>query len=123
MEIDLSNLSAGTRTKMDEIFRRDFDLKILQAVRRQTMVAERNHLNRPRAQEGFGERTIEIDAYIDALWRNYYGHSYTHDSDLMKFLMKRNPEIKVRSRGSRIQVGYAPTRTKFSKHYRLAGKP
>jgi len=108
MEIDLSQLSQGTRAKVDEIFRRDFDLKVLKAVRRQTRAAAVNHLCRPRAKEGFGERTFEIDAYIDALWRNFYGKSYTEDKDLMRFLAKRNPEIRVRSLGTRIQVGWAP---------------
>jgi hypothetical protein len=122
MEIDLSRLDAATRGKVDDIFRRDFDLKVLKAVRRQTMVAARNHLHRPRAQEGFGERTVEIDAYIDALWRNFYGPSYTQDTDLLKFLIKRNPEIKVRSQGTKLQFGWAPTLTRFSKTYPTARK-
>lgn len=117
MEIDLSNLDAKTRGKVDDIFRRDFDLKVLQAIRRQTMVAARNHLHRPHARDGFGERTVEIDAYIDALWRNFYGPAYSQDTDLLKFLMKRNPEITVRSQGTKIQIGWAPTLTRFSKTY------
>jgi hypothetical protein len=117
MEVDFSRLDAKTRGAVDSIFRRDFDLKVLKAIKRQTMVAARNHLHRPRARDGFGERTIEIDAYIDALWRNVYGRSYTEDQDLLKFLMKRNPEIKVQSLGTKVQVGYAPTVTRFSKRY------
>jgi hypothetical protein len=108
VEVDLSNLDAGTRGKVDEIFRRDFDLKVLKAIRRQTMVAARNYLNRPRARDGFGPKTMEIDAFIDAIWRNTYGHNYSDDGDLLKFLMRRNPEIRVPNRGTRIQVGYMP---------------
>jgi hypothetical protein len=119
MEIDLSNLDKKTRDKVDEIFRTDFNLHALKAIRRQTAVAARNYLNRPRAQDGFGERVLAIDAWIDALWRNFYGPDYTANDDLMKFLAKRNPEIKVRSQGTRIQVGYsgASRGTKFSRRY------
>jgi hypothetical protein len=120
MEIDLSNLSAATRQKVDEIFRTDFDLNLLKAVRRQTAIAARNHLDRPRAQDGFGERVFVIDAYIDALWRNFYGPNYTEDRDLMRFLAKRNPEIKVRSQGTRVQVGYSTVGrgVRFSRKYK-----
>jgi len=106
MEIDLSNLDQKTRGTVDEIFRKDFDLKVLKAIKRQTAVAARNYLKRPRAQDGFGERTLEIDAFIDAIWRNHYGPGYSEDKDLMKFLTRRNPEIKVQSRGTKIQVGW-----------------
>lgn len=122
MEINLSNLDAATRTTVDNIFRKDFDLKVLKAIERQTKAAARNHLHRPRAKDGFGERVCEIDPYIDALWRNAYGSQYSHDEELMQFLMKRNPEITVRSLGTRIQVGYAPVNTKFSKRYDWGGQ-
>jgi hypothetical protein len=109
MQIDLSNLDLATRRKVDEIFRRDFDLKILQALRRQTAVAARNYLRPPRALDGFGPKTFEVDAFFDSIWRHYYGNRYSADEDLVKFLTRRNPEIRVRSAPSRIQVGYLPS--------------
>jgi hypothetical protein len=117
MEIDLSRLDASTRNTVDKIFREDFDLKVLKAIQNQTKVAAINHLHRPHAKDGFGERTLMIDPMFDAMWRQYYGSCYTHDQDLLKFLLKRNPEIGLRSLGTRIQVGYSPTATWFSKRY------
>lgn len=120
MEIDLSNLDRATATKVDGIFRRDFDLKVFKAIRRQTAIAARNELNRPLAKEGFGPRTIETDAMVDSIWRQFYGHNYSENKDLMKFLARRNPEIRVRSLGSRIQSGYMPgDRSTFRKKYQL----
>ena len=50
-----------------------------------------------------------IDPVFDGYWRQCYGHNYTHDEDLVRFLVKRNPEIGVRSRGTKaIMVGYMP---------------
>lgn len=104
MEIDLSNLDQGTRLKMDEIFRSDFDLRVLKAVERQTRTAKARE-NGPRWQPDM-KPEYEIDPVIDSLWRQYYGHNYTENADLMKFLMARNPEIKLRTRSGRIQTGY-----------------
>ena len=104
---------------MDRIFREDYDLRALEAVRRQTAVAARNGRQRPRAKNGFGPRTIEIDAFVDAIWRSVYGTDYTENRDLMKFLLRRNPEIGVRPTGTRIQVGYSPVGSRFRKQYRL----
>ncbi len=106
MEIDLSRLDFGTAKKVDEIFRGDHELQVLKAIRRQTALAGRNYQGE-RARNGIGTRKFEVDAVIDALWRQFYGHDYSENQDLMKFLARRNPEILVRSGGAKIQVGYS----------------
>src|SRR4051812_48468099 len=106
MEVDFSRLDRATAQRVDEILRGDHELKVLEAVKRQTAIAKRNHDRRPRARDGFGERTFEVDAVVDTIWRQVYGHDYSEDQDLMRFLLKRNPEIGVRSAGTRVQVGY-----------------
>jgi len=123
MEVDLSNLDLNTRRKVDEIFRRDFDLKVFKAIKRQTAIAARNELSRPRSRDGVGSRTHEVDAFIDSLWRQLYGHDYSANEDLVKFLTRRNPEIRVRSTGGKIQAGYTPgTKSWFRKKYELNSK-
>jgi len=107
MEIDLSRLDFATARKVDEIFRGDHELRVLRAIKRQTRLAAMNY-DGERSRNGFGARRFEIDAVIDAVWRQYYGHDYTSNQDLMRFLAKRNPEIKVKSRGTKIMVGYQP---------------
>jgi hypothetical protein len=105
MEIDLSRLDFATARKVDEIFRGDHDLRVLRAIKRQTRLAAMNQCGE-KSRNGFGRRRFEIDAVIDAVWRQFYGHNYTENQDLMKFLAKRNPEILVRSGGTKIMVGY-----------------
>jgi hypothetical protein len=110
MEVDFSRLDFATATKVDELLRHDYNEKLLAAARRQRRIAFLNHLNRPLAKDGFGERTLMIDPVFDAFWRECYGKHYTHDADLMKFLAKRNPEITVKCRGTKpIQVGWMPS--------------
>lgn len=110
MEVDFSRLDFATATKVDEILRHDYNEKLAAAAKRQQRIAFLNHLQRPMAKDGFGERTIMIDPVFDAYWRECYGKHYTHDADLLKFLAKRNPEIAVRSRGTKqIFVGWMPS--------------
>ena len=108
MEVDLSQLGGELALKVDEVLRADFNKTVLAAAERQRRMAAFNYLNRPLARDGFGEQTLMIDPVFDAMWRTYYGHNYSESKDLMRFLAKRNPEIVVRSRGTRVQVGYAP---------------
>lgn len=109
MEVDFSKLDFATATKVDEVIRSTYNETLLKAAQRQRRVAFLNHLHRPLAKEGFGARTLMIDPVFDAYWRTCYGSEYSHDADLMKFLARRNPEITVRSRGTKeIMVGYSP---------------
>jgi hypothetical protein len=112
MEVDFSKLDFATATKVDELLRRDYNERLLRAAARQRRIAFLNHLHRPLAKDGYGERTFMIDPVFDAYWREYYGKTYTHDPELLKFLAKRNPEIALRSRGTReIMVGWMPGST------------
>ena len=110
MDVDFSKLDLATAQKVDEVIRKDYNEKLLRAAARQRRIAFINHLNRPLAKDGFGERTLMIDPVFDAYWRECYGKQYTHDEELMKFLIKRNPEIALRSRGTKeISVGWMPS--------------
>lgn len=107
MEVDFSKLDLATAQKVDALLRGSYQKELLAAAERQKRVAFLNHLHRPLAKDGFGERTLMIDPVFDAYWRTAYGAGYTQDADLLKFLAKRNPEIAVRSRGTKeIMVGY-----------------
>lgn len=105
MEVDLSRLPAGVRQRMDDIFRGDHDLKVLKAVQRQTQTAAKRR-DAVRWHDAMAPQ-YEIDPYVDSLWRQFYGYNYTENKDLMRFLAARNPEIVVRARSNKIQVGYA----------------
>ena len=109
MVVDLSNLDLATRRRVDEIFRGDHQLQVLRAIERQQRAAAINYLHKKRAPDGIGPQTFAIDPVFDAIWRRFYGREYSADPDLMKFLIRRNPEIRVFSGGSKIQVGYLPS--------------
>lgn len=104
MEVDLSQLPHEVRRKMDDIFRNDFDLKLLKAVEAQKRTAQ---LRRDNVRWNTDMKPeLEINPVIDSFWRRVYGHNYTENPDLMKFLARRNEEIRVNARSPKIQVGY-----------------
>ena len=110
MEVDFSRLDFATAQKVDEVIRKDYNQILLRAANRQRRIAFLNQLHRPLAKEGFGERTLMIDPVLDGLWKECYGKEYIHDESLVKFLMKRNEEIVVKSRGTKeIFVGWMPS--------------
>lgn len=123
MEIDLSQLDFATAKRVDEIFRGDHELQVLKAIERQTKLAARNHRGE-RSVNGLGPRQFEVDAVIDTIWRQFYGHDYSENQDLMKFLAKRNPEIKVKVGGTKMQVGYssAGRGSKYSRKFSTTDK-
>lgn len=104
MEIDLSRLDGRLRQTLDGTFRDKFHRELAGAVTRQTRTAKARE-NGLRWRDDLMPQ-YEIDPFVDSLWRQYYGHNYTENPDLMKFLMARNPEIKIRARSGKIQVGY-----------------
>ncbi len=107
MEVDFSRLDFATAQRVDEVIRGSYNDTLLKAAQQQRRAAFLNHLHRPLAKDGFGERTIVVHPVFDAFWRAHYGKHYLADADLLRFLAKRNPEIVVRSRGTKeIMVGY-----------------
>ena len=120
MEIDLSRLDFATRTRVDEIFRKDFDLKVLKAIDRQTRIAAHVHRRPHRWDDDFGPQTMVVDPMIDAIWSEVYGANWREDPDKVRFLTGRNPEIKGRSVSSKIFVAlskFGGCTRRFSKSY------
>jgi hypothetical protein len=106
--VDLSQVDPAIRTKMDEIFRRDHEVQLLAAMKEQRRMAAEFERERPRSTRAMGEQTMALHPYIDACNRAIVGsHRWSNDHDLRKWYLKKYPEARVRSRGTKeIQVGY-----------------
>jgi hypothetical protein len=106
MEIDLSRLPAAVQKAMDRIFRQDADLKVLKAVERQTRLAREARRRPHRWQDDLGPQRLMLDPLVDAYWTAQYGHNWLENQSLVRFLMRRNPEIVGQNESRKIQVGY-----------------
>ena len=111
MLVDLSAVPHGVRMKMMEILQRDFDLKAKKAIEEQRRIAAEFHRNRPRSMNGIGEQTMALHPFIDSYWRRKRGNDTWADKDWTDWMRKKNPEINVKSTGTKIMAGYrAPER-------------
>lgn len=108
MIIDLSNVPHSLRTKIDEIFRKDYDLKIAKAIERQKRSAHAIRNKQPRSVDGIGEQTMSIDPVLDSAWRAVRGRDVWEDLDFKKWFLARNEEMRVKASGTKMQVGYLP---------------
>ena len=85
--------------------------KAAQAIREQQRVANEFERHRPRSIDGIGGRTMALHPFLHWEAGLYFGDGdWDRDPDKVKWYLKRNPAAKVRSTGTRIQVGYEGNR-------------
>ena len=80
-------------------------MEMWRATRNQKRIAKENQKDR-KSIEGVGQHVASIDlgGYLgNMLFKN---ESY-RDKDYMKWVMKRHPEVRVNSGGTKTQVGYS----------------
>lgn len=56
--------------------------------------------------EGLGQPVMEIDLRTNMEIKNTYGREALKDPDFRKWLAKNHPEVRVKSTGTKTQVGY-----------------
>jgi hypothetical protein len=56
--------------------------------------------------DGLGECTMRVDLTVFWHWVRRYGHKIWSDPDFVRAFKRDNPEVRVRSRSKKIQVGY-----------------
>jgi len=117
MIVDLSEVPHEIRTKMDEILTGKYSKDLQAAVDRQKRIAQEFHNNKPRSIDGIGGQDMALDPFIDAHCKLARGGNVWEDSDYKKWFLKKNPESRVKSGGTKMQVGYQRPDPKFSKSY------
>lgn len=107
LAIDLSQLDPTVRTRLDQLFRADHQVSLMRAMAEQKRLAQQVHQHRPRSVDGVGEQTMILHPYLDVCNRAIVGsHRWSNDRELRAWYLKKYPEARVRSTGTRDQVGY-----------------
>lgn len=122
MLIDLSGVPHHLRTAIDKVLREDEQRSLDAAIKRQREAAAEFHrLGKARAIDGLGPQTMHVDPVIAEHWRQRRGVDIWQDDDFCRWFRKMNPETRVESGGTRIQVGYRGLgesgRKRFHKSY------
>lgn len=67
--------------------------------------------------EGIGRLRMRVDPTLYHHWGQKLGYACWRDSQFLKEVERDNPEVRVKCGGTRLQVGYTASNTKFSKKY------
>lgn len=105
LTVDLTGVPDVVRRALHENASQDNAREIVKALDRQTQIARVYHGNRPRSRDGIGPMEMCIDPYFRGYFEMQYGSCVLHDADLRKFVLRRNPELRVESTGTRTQIG------------------
>jgi hypothetical protein len=70
-----------------------------------------------RSIDGIGRLRMRIDPTLYHHWGAKLGYECWKDSQFLREVERDNPEVRVKCGGTKLQVGFAPTNTKFSKKY------
>ena len=100
-----------------EEFRTGISKQIVDATIEQKRIAKDNNSHDFRAIEGIGRLRMRIDPTLYHKWGQKYGYDCWKDNQFLKEVERDNPEVRVKCGGTRLQFGYAPTNTRFSKKY------
>lgn len=106
LPVDLSGMPEEVRQRLHEIWSRDNEREMFEALGRQQQIARFYHQHELRATDGLGEVTMAVDPY----WLNYFrwlhGSEETDSKEFRDWLKKREPMFRVKSGGTKTQVGY-----------------
>jgi hypothetical protein len=117
ISVDMSELPLEILFKMHKVLTEENAFSLVQAKIRQQNMAKFYHDHPARNVEGMGEKTMAVDPYWIAYWNMKMGRQIWQDPDFKKWLLKNDEMFRVKSTSSKIQVGYAPTRSTFRKVY------
>jgi hypothetical protein len=101
-------LDPGLRAALEEVARLEWTLESIQAQKRQNAMAA--VLRDGRSLEGLGacERRVDAFAYHD--WGLKEGYACWQDKGFKRYFDRIAPECRVKSRGTKVQVGYTAAR-------------
>ena len=100
-----------------EEFRTGISKQIVDATIEQRRIAKDNNAHDFRSIEGIGRLRMRIDPTLYHKWGQKYGYDCWKDNQFLNEIERDNPEVRVKCGGTRLQFGYAPTNTRFSKKY------
>lgn len=101
----ITELPAGLGVALERELRLGFQLDKAQAEARQGKIGRINQ-KEVRAVEGLGALNARIDATAYHYWGKRLGYECWQDKKFMSEFLRDNPQSKVKSLGTKIQVGH-----------------
>ena len=81
----------------------------------QKKIARQTHINDFKAIEGIGRLRMRIDPTLYHYWGHKVGYGCWKDAQFLREIERDNPEVRVKSGGTRLQVGFSGSKRSSQK--------
>jgi hypothetical protein len=102
----LDDLPGDLRTQVVNEFKTGYRKEWVNAGIQQKKIAMQTSINDFRSVDGIGRLRMRVDPTLYHYWGHKLGYGCWKDSQFLREVERDNPEVRVKSTGTRLQVGF-----------------
>ena len=119
---ELVGFTGGVAQELAKIFQREVDMQALNArITAERVAAAERRIGKRKSVDGLGQLRMIVPNDTYHYWGRREGYGCWKDKGFLRGIERDNPEVRVESGGTRIQVGYggipASAQRRFTKTY------
>lgn len=104
--VSKENLGEFAMDTLEKEFRRGWAKRRFEGLRNQRLLAAQNHATEYRSLDGIGGMELALDPEVYFYWIKKEGNQFWKDKGNRKWITERYPQTKVKSTGTKTQVGW-----------------
>ena len=102
----LDDLPGDLRSKVVNEFKTGYRKEWVNAGIQQKKIAKQTSINDFKSVDGIGRLRMRVDPTLYHYWGHKLGYGCWKDSQFLREVERDNPEVRVKSGGTRLQVGF-----------------
>ena len=102
----LDDLPGDLRTQVVNEFKSGYRKEWVNAGIQQQKIAKQTSINDFKSVDGIGRLRMRVDPTLYHYWGHKLGYGCWKDSQFLREVERDNPEVRVKSTGTRLQVGF-----------------
>ena len=102
----LDDLPGDLRSQVVNEFKTGYRKEWVNAGIQQKKIAKQTSINDFKSVDGIGRLRMRVDPTLYHYWGHKLGYGCWKDSQFLREIERDNPEVRVKSGGTRLQVGF-----------------
>lgn len=102
----LDDLPGDLRSQVVNEFKTGYRKEWVNAGIQQKKIAKQTSINNFKSVDGIGRLRMRVDPTLYHYWGHKLGYGCWKDSQFLREVERDNPEVRVKSTGTRLQVGF-----------------
>lgn len=102
----LDDLPGDLRSQVVNEFKSGYRKEWVNAGIQQKKIAKQTSINDFKSVDGIGRLRMRVDPTLYHYWGHKLGYGCWKDSQFLREIERDNPEVRVKSGGTRLQVGF-----------------